>query len=352
MQFLGELFVAFFSVYLALTNSLADGIESLFVQNNTAADTSTFAKLSSAYDSIPQILIENAAYQSGNVVSSAKTVPYVTDPLEALVNIFCTYTTDTYRRTTTGTGFFINPDGIILTNAHVAQFLLLATIQGSTDCTIRTGNPAIPTYKADLLYISPAWIEKNAALIDAENPKGTGERDYALLYVTASVDHKPMPRYFPALAIDTHLLSIRTIGDTVHAAGYPAEELFASGHTETDLLPVKVRTHIAELMTFGSNYADLMTINGSPVGEQGSSGGPVLNTQGNAIGIISTKGDDGQFGDGSLRALTLSYIDRTIQEETGFTLDSYLGANLPDRSKLFKETIEPFLQDMLEKELE
>tara|TARA_B100000745_G_scaffold297281_1_gene243984 strand:+ start:1593 stop:2651 length:1059 start_codon:yes stop_codon:yes gene_type:complete len=352
MQFLGELFIAFFSAYLALTNSLADGVESLFTQEDAVSEASTLAKLSSAYESIPQILLQNAAYQTGNVINSQATSTYVTDPVEALVNIFCTYTTDTYTRTTTGTGFFINPDGIILTNAHVAQFLLLETVEGSTDCIIRTGNPATPTYKADLLYISPAWIQKYAALIDAPNPSGTGERDYALLYVTAGLNNKPMPRYFPALAINTELISINAIGDPIHAAGYPAEELFASGDLNVDLIPVKVRTRIAELMTFGSNLADLMTISGSPVGEQGSSGGPVLNTNGETIGIISTKGDDEQFGSGSLRALTLSYVDRTIQEETGFTLDSYLGANLPYRSKLFKETLEPFLRGILEKELE
>jgi S1-C subfamily serine protease len=351
MQFLGELLIGFFTAYLALTNAVAENIESLFSADVTIEESATFAKLSSAYESIPKILIENAAYQSGNVTGATTQATTTTDPTQALVNIFCTYTTDSYTRTTTGTGFFINPDGIILTNAHVAQFLLLETVAGNTDCIIRTGNPAEPTYKADLLYIPPAWVEKHAALIDAVNPTGTGERDYALLYVTAGLDNKPMPRHFPALALNTQLVPIQAIGWPVQAAGYPAEELFKAGDMQVDLIPVKVRTRIAELMAFGSNYADLMTINGSPVGEQGSSGGPVLNSAGETIGIISTKGDDEQFGQGSLRALTLSYVDRTITEETGFTLGSYLGANLPYRSKLFKDTLEPFLREMLEAEL-
>lgn len=352
MHVLAELLISFFTGYLALTGSLADGVERLFSIQATGTQSTPLAKLASSYETIPRILLENAAYQSGTVSQSNTAQTYVTDPIEALVNIFCTYTTDTYTRTTTGTGFFINADGIILTNAHVAQFLLLETVEGSTDCIIRTGDPAQPTYKADLLYIPPAWIEKHAALIDDPNPSGTGERDYALLYITAGLNNKPMPRSFPALSIRTDLVPISAIGWPAQAAGYPAEELFKAGNMDVALAPVKVRTRIVELMTFGSNYADLMTIEGSPVGEQGSSGGPVLNSAGETIGIISTRGDDELFGKGSLRALTLSYVDRTIQEETGFPLASYLGSNLPYRSKLFKETLEPFLRTTLEAELE
>ena len=105
-------------------------------------------------------------------------------------------------------------------------------------------------------------------------------------------------------------------------------------------------------MTFGSNYADIFSIAGSNVGEQGSSGGPIVNTAGEAIGLISTKGDDVLFGTGSLRAITLSYIDRTIQEETGYTLQQNLGGNLPFRAKVFKDALVPFLRGMLERELE
>ncbi len=350
MQLLTEIIIGFFSAYLALTNGIAERVEELFVHEDTTQEETTFSKLSSAYNSIPKILIENAAYQSGAVIDADSNTATAT-PLEALVNIYCTYTTDDYTRTTTGTGFFVDSDGVILTNAHVAQFLLLETLNGQTDCIVRTGNPAVATYEADLLYISPAWVQEHAALIATENPKGTGERDYALLYVTAGLNNKPMPRTFPALPLDTALLPIQALYSETIAAGYPAGTAFATGDGNAPLLPKQASTSIVELMTFGSNYADLMTIGGSLVGEQGASGGPVLNTQGDVIGIISTRGDDASYGAGSLRALTLSYIDRTIQEETGFTLQRNLGGNLPFRSQLFKETLVPFLSQMLQREL-
>jgi hypothetical protein len=64
--------------------------------------------------------------------------------------------------------------------------------------------------------------------------------------------------------------------------------------------------------------------------------------------MISTRGDDSIDGAGSLRAITLSHIHRTILEETGFGLEDSLGGNLALRSELFEETLTPFLVRILE----
>ncbi len=351
-----EFLLTILTAYLTLTNTLAEHIESFTSPTETDIavheETTPFKHLSTAYEAIPDVLIENAAYQSAAVIDTELEVITSATSLEALVNIYCTYTTDESIRATTGTGYFVHKDGIILTNAHVAQFLLLEGVEGATECIIRTGDPAVATYEADLLYISPAWVQKHAELINDENPQGTGERDYALLYVTSGLNNNPMPRHFPAISIDVDLLTIDTVDSTVFAAGYPAAQIFANGDGSSDLLPKQATTTITELMTFGSNYADIFSIAGSNVGEQGSSGGPIVNTAGEAIGLISTKGDDVLFGTGSLRAITLSYIDRTIQEETGYTLQQNLGGNLPFRAKVFKDALVPFLRGMLERELE
>jgi len=356
MHFVAEFVIGILTVYLALTNSVADYILDVTTPDDEVASATptnkseSFSKLSSAYQAIPNILLQNAAFQNASIVESSSAFTSAS-PIEALVNIFCTYTTDEYARSTTGTGYFIDRDGIVLTNAHVAQFLLLEGIEGSTECFIRTGNPAVATYKADLLYISPAWVQKHAKLIMEESPQGTGERDYALLYIHSGINNKPMPKHFPSLSIDTELMRTTDIDKSVIAAGYPAQTIFAQGGADSDLIPRQATTSIVELMTFGSNYADLFTIAGSDIGEQGSSGGPIVDTDGNAVGIISTRGDDVTFGEGSLRALTLSYIDRTITEETGFNLPRNLSGDLPYRSKIFKETLVPFLRGMLEREL-
>jgi hypothetical protein len=272
MQFLLDLVVLILSSYLALTNGVANAITDLIPGSFEASEEETLShrspsslsRITSSYENspIPDILIQNAAYQKAAVVESIDPAVAPATALEALVNIYCTYTTESYTKTTTGTGFFIDTDGILLTNAHVAQFLLLEGLVGEAQCIIRAGNPAVPAYEAELLYISPAWIQEHAKLINDQTPKGTGERDYALLYITSALDRKPMPASFAALPFDTDLLTLDIVGTEVFATGYPAELALASTFN-APLTPKQATTTIAELMTFGSNYVDLFTIRGT-----------------------------------------------------------------------------------------
>jgi hypothetical protein len=363
MSFLTDALVAVLTVYISFTNTLAIQITNLFAGETKNLETpvaledptsygnqSLFATLPSRLRSIPDLLQNNAAYQQAAVTAATdKSEPTTTNPLAAIVNIFCTFRTDEFLRTTTGTGFFIDADGVIMTNAHVAQFLLLAEAEASNnaECIVRNGNPASPKYTASLLYIPPAWVQENASILNDEVPMGTGERDYALLYVNASLDDSLLPSSFPALPFNSDLMSTRSKNSNVVAAAYPAGALLAGG-SEVDLIPRSARTSISELYTFGSNRADVFSIRGSVVGAEGASGGPVLDTNGDVIGMISTRGDDSIDGTGSLRAITLSHIHRTILEETGFGLEESLGGNLALRSELFEETLTPFLVRILE----
>lgn len=301
---------------------------------------------------IPDILLKSAAYQQATVAATPERSEATTDePLEALVNVFCTIRTDEYIRTTTGTGFFIDPDGVVMTNAHIAQFLLLEDTDsfGEANCILRSGDPAAPRYEAELLYLPPAWVLENAGVFYEEVPMGTGERDYALLYVADTIDDTTMPERFPALAFDTSLLPVSTKNDPVLAAGYPAANLASEG-SDALLRPQKASTTVSELYTFGSNYADVFSIRGSVVGAEGASGGPILNDSGEVIGLIVTRGDDSIDGSGSLRAITLSHIARTIEEESGFSLEQSLAGDLPNRSTIFTDTLSPFLLSLLEAE--
>lgn len=359
MQFILDVITATLIGYLTFTNTLAWKISNLIDPLHSGTElsrntTNQLTALPSGYHSnglIPTILLESASYQQAAVASSENTTFTTTlDPLAAIVNIYCTSITATQIRTTTGTGFFVHPSGVILTNAHVAQFLLLENTGafGDTSCIIRNGNPAAPRYHAELLYIPPAWVEANAALIDDKAPSGTGERDYALLYVTSGMDNEPLPSTFPALALATGLLPRSVTNSAVVAAGYPAGALFRSG-SDTDLLPRQASTSISELYTFTADYADVFGLRGSAMGEQGASGGPIVNDDGKVIGIITTRGNDARDGVGSLRAITISHINRTITEETGFSLENNISGNTPYRAQIFTDTMAPFLTGLLVK---
>lgn len=360
MEFILHFLTALIVSYTAFTTHLADSILTIFGDEFTTDVTpsmneeslrplpSQFAE--STY--IPDILLQSASYQQAAVAAANPTWQTTTEPMDAIVNIYCTSITSKQIRTTTGTGFFVHPSGIIMTNAHVAQFLLLESTGafGDTSCIIRNGNPAAPRYHAELLYISPAWINKNASLIDNKAPSGTGERDYALLYVTSAMDESPLPASFPALAIDSTPLYRSIAGAPVVAAGYPAGALLRGG-TDTELIPREANTTISELYTFTTNQADVIALRGSSMGEQGSSGGPVLNKNGAVIGMITTRGNDTTDGAGSLRAISMTHINNTITEETGISLTSNLAGNVSTRATAFASTMAPFLTNLLVNEI-
>ncbi len=362
MQFFIDVTISLFTVYLAFTNQIADKILSLIPGSEAEIiqvadekkDDNSLSYLPSIFNSnaFPDILLRSAEYQKAAAIEATSNNYVTTNPTEALVNLFCTFTTPTTIRTTTGTGFFVHSDGVIITNAHVAQFLLIGATEalGKSECIIRQGTPATAKFRAELLYIPPTWVQQNAAMIDDVAPTGTGERDYALLYVSETLDGSPLPAVLPALAIDSELLPRTIKGKEVSATGYPASDLIRNG-PNTPLLSVSATTTISELYTFNSNYADVFSIHGSKVGAEGSSGGPIVNKEGKVIGMIVTRGDDSVDGQGSLRAITMSHIHRTILEETGFSLDKNITGNLAFRSSVFTKTLAPFLISLLSQEL-
>jgi S1-C subfamily serine protease len=354
MELLKHIVVAILTAYIAFTNLLASQIQTVIdFFNETPEDQGielSLQTLPSVFDVIPDILLRSQEYQSAALIAGTGVIESAsTDIQSSLVNIFCTFKTPDSIRTTTGSGFFVSQNGVILTNAHIAQFLLLEKTDalGDAACIVRMGSPATPRYEVDLLYISPAWVQKNAQLIDDLAPMGTGERDYALLYVTADLEGDPPPATFPALPIDDNLLPLSMEGNAVVAGGYPANDLLKQG-SSGELFARTADTRISELYTFGSNYADVFSVKGSVVGAQGASGGPIVTPEGAVIGMIATRGDDSVDGEGSLRAITLSHINRTIEEETGFTLKEHLSGDIPYRADVFANTMAPFLLALLE----
>lgn len=260
------------------------------------------------------------------------TDPYDTPPLAfetvnadaraSLVNIFCVPHGGSLNPIS-GSGVIVDPRGIILTNAHVAQYVLLAeSTRVDLSCMVRAGSPAVARHTPEVILMPPSWVETHASEIRASKPEGTGEHDWALMRLvplkTSSVP-SPLPAALPNLSADTRP-AIGFVGDQVLAAGYPAE--FIGGSiAQTGLYPVSSISTIDQLLTFSaSSTVDLVSIGSVIEAQGGSSGGPVVNRWDKLIGIITTTSAGSTTADRTLRALTTDYIDRDMRALAGFGL--------------------------------
>lgn len=277
--------------------------------------------------------------------------PYYTPPLtfaavnaqarSALVNIVCAPSTGSLRPIS-GSGIFIDPRGVILTNAHVAQYVLLSESESiDLTCVIRTGSPARPAFTAQVLYIPPVWVEQHGSEINQSHPTGTGEHDYALLLVSGAVDGSPLPSSLPYLAPDTRQ-AIGFVDDSVLVASYPAEYIGALA-AQNDLYPATSITTIGDLLTFNMNSVDLISLGGVIEAQSGSSGGAVVNAWDRLIGVVTTTSDGATTAERDLRAVTLSYIDSDIKTQTGSDLGTILAGNVLAEAAQFKSEAVPQL---------
>ncbi|RJR12772.1 serine protease [Candidatus Parcubacteria bacterium] len=260
----------------------------------------------------------------------------------ALVNIQCFAGTRGVR-SITASGVLIDSRGIILTNAHVAQHVLLSqSPEINLDCYAYYGSPAHPLWNLEVLYVSPTWIKKHAGDIKKERSIGTGEFDYALLRVTNSTAGIPQSMILPFLRFDTR--SIPALPeDTVFVASYPAEFV----EKEEDLNALISITSIQELLTFGDGAADVISVGGVAGAQSGSSGGALVDLSGRLLGIITTTSDSPTVSERDLRAISVHYVNKTLQRESGLDLQTILHADLPTLAESFATNIAPALIDLL-----
>lgn len=269
----------------------------------------------------------------------------------AVVNIICTSKTAGLFKPISGSGVLIDKRGVILTNAHIGQYLLLKNylIPDFLTCVIRTGSPAYPRYIADLLYISPRWVNEHADDIITQEPLGTGQYDYALLLITGTVGEQQLPNDFPYLpfnSIETELQK----GAPVILASYPAG--FLSGiNIQQNLYLTSSVGVVDNVFTFKENTLDLFSVSGNIVAQKGASGGAIVNPDEQLIGIIATATDANTTSERSLQAITIAHIERSLNEEMGMNLESFMGNNLEERLQSFQKTLAPALTEALVKAL-
>jgi S1-C subfamily serine protease len=255
----------------------------------------------------------------------------------ALVNILCVPRGGSLSPIS-GSGVIIDPRGVILTNAHVAQYVLLSEDpRVNLSCVVRTGAPATARWTPTVLYIPPVWVKAHASDILNPKPTGTGEHDYALLLITGAANGSPLATApsggFSYLPYDSRE-AVAFQGDQVLVASYPAE--FLGGITaEYNLYPVSSVTTLGQLITFGTRTIDMLSLGGIIEAQSGSSGGAVVNAWGRLVGLVTTTSAGATTADRDLRALTLSYISSDLSAQTSVDLPSLLNGDVASEARDF-----------------
>lgn len=264
---------------------------------------------------------------------------------KALVNILCLADASSPLGSISGSGIMIDPSGTILTNAHIAQHLLLKDYpeKDSIVCTVRIGSPAIAAYIADLAYISPLWVTENKDAITKTNPTGTGKDDFALLTITGPSQFGKIPETFPYLPVTFDEASI---GLTVLTAGYPASFL-SSAAIQRNLVQIAAAGSVLDVFTFNKLTVDVLSLGGVPLAQQGASGGAVVRSDGSLIGLVVTSSLEEDTQERDLRAISTGHIARSFagQHQTNFS--AYAFGDITPRYVDFQENILPQLRDLL-----
>ncbi len=265
----------------------------------------------------------------------------------AIVNIICTTVQGGLLNPISASGVIIDPRGIVLTNAHVGQYLLLKDYPfiGNISCILRMGSPAQPKYTVELMYLPPAWITANAKQINATDPTGTGENDYAFLHITGVINPQTMtlPTSFPFLPIS---YDDPKLGENILVAGYPAG--FLGGITiAMSLYSTSTIVPIATLYTFDVGTIDLVSLGASIAAQKGVSGGAAVKQYGQLIGVEATAREATNTADRDLRAITIGHIDRSLTKERGVGLSSLLAADPSLFAQTYQLTIAPTLTRQL-----
>ncbi len=262
----------------------------------------------------------------------------------AIVNIICLQSGG--LKGTSGTGVIVDPRGIVLTVAHVGQNFLLRDYpeENSGSCYIRTGSPARNAYSAELVYLSPSWIEENETTFLDSRPRGTGEHDFAFVAITGTITSTPLPSRFSYIPLSPAGADI-DIGDRVGTGSYAAEFL-TSSQVRSALYPTIKFAEIDDVYTFDRNTVDIFSVAAGSAAQEGSSGGAVINRDDYLVGVITTRTVKTDLALRTLQALTMDHLRQSFRSDMGENLDAYLKQDFPTLIRRFQGTAAE-LQDTL-----
>ncbi len=342
-------------VYIAPKEPVSTTTEQVLV-TSTSSTTPPEKAVAKATSTEPKKVIETKSKQA--IITDPVKAPPLPAPdfnlinsnsRKTIVNIFCT-TKYNDLSPISGTGVIINDSGLILTNAHIAQYFLLKNFREKDylKCIGRTGSPASPKYNLELVYISPNWVRQNKTLLKDQNPKGTGESDFAFLRITNRLDGSVENNSYTYIQPNNRIYF--EVGEPVLLVSYPAG--FLGGLSIIQNLNVASSiTTIQDVYTFKEGTIDLLSVGGTIVSQKGSSGGLVVDGNTSLIGIITTSSDGSTTKERGLNAISISHIDREIQSELKTTLIGFLGLDHKIFAENFATSTAPELTKLITDEL-
>lgn len=318
------------------TKALARAQTSVPIQKQTATPVTATAP-AAPVSSIPTTLDLASAQATAQAVENLNAKARA-----ALVNILCTTYSGGSFAPISGSGVFIDSHGIILTNAHVAQYFLLKDypFPNNIQCTVRSGSPAQPLYTAEVMYLPPEWVAANASQLTSQHAMGTGENDYAFLRITGTVSPTvSLPSSFPALPMTS---SAPEVGAPTLLVAYPAGLL--DGQTiQMNLYSSSAVSTVQNLYSFdGLQNVDLLALGGTVVSQTGSSGGALIGIgSGKLLGIIATETTGTTTADRQLNAVTVGFIDRALAKSGKGGLAAFLQGDPQQIAADFKANTAP-----------
>lgn len=290
--------------------------------------------------------------KSDPVVNAPEVIPDFekinTDARKTIVNILCT-TKYNDLSPISGTGVVISSSGLILTNAHIAQYLLLKDFREKDylKCIGRTGSPAYPKYDLELVYISQNWVRANKSILREQNPLGTGEDDFGFLRIKNNIDgSNSEKRSF----IEPNTRELINVGEPVLLASYPAGFLGGLSILK-DLNITSAITRVQDVFTFNDGTIDLVSVGGTVVSQKGSSGGLVVDKNTSLIGIITTSSDGSTTSSRGLNAITIAFINRALKRELSMDMRKFLDLDHKNYAENFANSIGKELTKLITDEL-
>lgn len=232
------------------------------------------------------------------------------------VNLACVRKDGSTLRITSGSGVVISPDGLILTDAHVAYFFLLG--EDGVGCSITHPSFPIFGYPGQVVYISPDWVRKNRAVIGGTHTTASGEEDYA--FVAFAPNSAPASlgalRYAPISLSEP----VAETGDRLTVAGYPGAAATPEGYGSSSRLKVD-EVQVEDVDSFGGSSVDIVQTSRTDVAGSGSSGGGAF-LRGKLAGITVTIY---RLGSGyGINSLSLPWINRDLKRDAGVSISDLI----------------------------